>query len=918
MKKYLLFSFSLFMAAWGSLMAQPEPVSFTNRGDLLTNVSGGTTNDCAVDMNGDFLDDIVRIQNSGVHIDFQRPDGSFSYQFSPVSFSNSPSWSICAGDMDGNGYTDLLFGGGNAVSFVMANADGTEFTEHMDPDYIFSQRSTIYDIDLDGDLDAFVCHDIDLSHPYRNVDGMGTMVEDQSLIETVDLPGNYAAIWVDYDNDGYADLYVTKCRGGAAPGNPARTNKLYRNNGDGSFSEVGEAANMADNAQSWATVFEDFDNDGDFDAFIVNHDFENRFMLNNGDGTFTDIIADTGIPPGDLGAWENAAGDFNNDGYVDIFSELTNELYLNNGDLTFTGQNLPFDEGGIGDFNNDGFLDVVRGSSMYMNDGNDNNWIKINTQGLISNKNGIGSRVQIYGEWGVQMREIRAGQSFGPMSSLCAHFGIGAASSIDSIAVTFPSGIRTVVENPAINVMHNVLEASCTLPAETIEVLGSTAICPGAMVELAAPAGYESILWSTGDTNPTLEVTEPGSYGMVVFDESGCASIAENVTITQIQDVPPTIEVVGDLDFCAGSEVILTVSGGDNPIWTNGMEGVSITVQESGVYNVAIDAQCAEEQMQALEAVTVTAYTVPEPTVESVEVDPDGVALLTASGNNLTWYSEATGGAPLGTGATFMTDPLTEDATFYVDAGQVFGGGIESGGKLNADGPGGVPSVGAYNFFNVYESFTLLTVDVLVPEDQPEGTRTVQLVDENDQIIEQVQVDLVHGLQTIALNFNVPTGTGMSLRCPENNLFRNNGGISYPYSIGDDLGEITTSFYGDGYYYYFYNWQVETPSFACISPRVPVMVTIVNVDDIPEVETLRLFPNPAQTNLRLELNLVARADLQLQLFNALGQVVYQEALTSNALGLQTKDIDVSKLPAGVYQLQLRAGERTATYKVVVE
>ncbi len=378
------------------------------------------------------------------------------------------------------------------------------------------------------------------------------------------------------------------------------------------------------------------------------------------------------------------------------------------------------------------------------------------------------------------------------------------------------------------------------------------------------------------------------------------------------------IAVDGDVEFCAGGEVSLTVNSGDNPLWSNGMTGETIVVQESGIYNVSVDAQCSEEQMEALEAVEVTTFVVTAPVVESVEVDPDGVALLTATGENLTWYSEATGGTPLGTGATFMTDPLTEDATFYVEAGEIFGGGIEAGGKLTIDGPGGIPSVGAYSYFDAYEPFTILTVDVFVPDDQEEGVRTIQLADANDVILQEIQVDLVYGLQTIDLNFDVAEGTGMSLRCPENNVFRNNEQVNYPYAIGADLGAITTSFYGDNYYYYFYNWQVETPAISCISPRIPVDVTVVNVNEIPEVEALSLFPNPAQTTLRVEMTLVEQADLQLRLFNALGQVVYQEALGNTSLGLQTQDIDVSKLPAGVYQLQLSAGDRTATYKVVVE
>ena len=915
MNKYLLSFIGLMLICCWQLTAQP--VSFTNSPELIHNVTVNTTNDCAVDMNKDGLDDIVRVQNSGINVDFQRPDGTFSHQFYPMNLTNTPFWSICAADLDENGHTDLLFGDGSAVSFVMANEDGTGFTEYANPDYIFSQRSTFFDIDNDGDLDAFVCHDVDLSHPYRN-DGSGVMVEDQNLIHTVNLAGNYAALWVDYNNDSYTDLYITKCRGGSTPGDPERTNGLYRNNGDGTFTEVGAEANMDDNAQSWATVFEDFDNDGDFDAFIVNHDFANRFMLNNGDGTFTDIIESTGIAATDLGAWENASGDFNNDGYIDIFSELNRELYLNNGDLTFTGQNLPFDEGGIGDFNNDGFLDVVRGGNVYINDGNDNNWIKINTEGVASNKDGIGCRVEIYGDFGRQIREVRAGQSFSPMSSHCAHFGIGQSTSIDSLVILWPSGIRTLIENPAINTAHKIPETSCILDDETIAVIGSTALCEGEMVELTAPEGYEQTLWSNGQTGSTIEVTVPGSYGLTLIDEQGCAAFTESIEVTRLVDLPPTIMVDGEPEFCEGSVITLTAVGGENPTWSTGDTGSSIDVTESGIYGVATDAQCSEGQLSAESPIEVLVYSVDEPTVETVDVDGEGVAQITATGENLSWYAEAEGGSPLATGSTYVTDPLTEDATFYVEAMQMFGGGIESGGKLTPEGGGGIPQVGAHSFFNAYEAFTLLTVDVLVPVDQPEGIRTVQLVDEFDNLLEEIEVDLVHGLQTIDLNFAVPIGNNLSLRCPENNIFRNNMDVDYPYPIGTDVGEITTSFFGDQYYYYFYNWQVETPSFECVSARVPVQVTIVNVDEIPEISSIRMFPNPAQTDLRVELNLAERADLQLNLLNALGQVVFQQQLTDSGLGQRVETIDVSKLPSGIYQLQVQVGDRAATYKVVVE
>jgi hypothetical protein len=234
---------------------------------------------------------------------------------------------------------------------------------------------------------------------------------------------------------------------------------MYTNNGDGTFTENGQDIGMRDNAQSWSTVFEDFDNDGDFDAFIVNHDFQNRLMLNDGSGNFTDIIGSSGIDANDLGAWENQAADFNNDGFVDIFSELGKELYINNGDLTFTGTDLPFDEGGIGDFNGDGFLDVVNNGDLWLNDADSGfNWVKIGLEGVQSNLNGIGARIEIYGDWGMQIREVRSGQGFSHMNSLVAHFGIGAATEIDEMIIKWPSGIVDTFTGPAINTQHIIVE----------------------------------------------------------------------------------------------------------------------------------------------------------------------------------------------------------------------------------------------------------------------------------------------------------------------------------------------------------------------------------------------------------------------------------------------------------------------------
>ena len=442
-----------------SLPAQAP--TFTNQSNLLGPFNGFSYSNCAVDMNGDYLDDVVRVSQTGITIDYQDPVLGMTQTFIANNFTNLPSWSIAAGDIDGNGYNDLCFGDGSRVSFVYADSTGSSYNEVAYPEYIFCQRSTFSDIDNDGNLDAFVCHDVDQSHPYRN-DGTGGLTYDTTLIHTIDLPGNYAAIWVDYDNDRDCDLYVTKCRGGAQPGDPSRTNGLYRNNGDGTYTECAATHGLDDNAQSWATVFEDFDNDGDMDAFIVNHDFQNRLYANIGNGMYVDTIATSGINASDLGAWENSAADFNNDGFVDIFSELQTRLYLGNGDMTFTAASLPFSNGAMGDFNNDGFIDVIASGALWINDGNANHWVKITTEGTASNWNGIGARVEIHGAWGIQIREVRSTHSFSPMHTLNTHFGLGSATAIDSIVVHWPSGMTNVVYNPGIDMTHHIIEGPAT------------------------------------------------------------------------------------------------------------------------------------------------------------------------------------------------------------------------------------------------------------------------------------------------------------------------------------------------------------------------------------------------------------------------------------------------------------------------
>lgn len=893
-------------------------VTFTNQGSLIQTVGGTSYADCAADMNGDGLDDVVRVMANGIYIDYQQGDGTFDQIYYPLTITNLPSWSICAGDIDDNGYMDLLLGAGNAVSFVYASDDGSSFTEDAHPEYIFTQRSTFADIDNDGDLDAFANHDVDQCHPYRNVDGVLDL--DFTLIQTLDVGGNYAAIWVDYDNDWDTDLYITKCRGGASWGDPQRINLLYKNNGDGTFTEAGAEANLNDGNQSWTTTFEDFDNDGDFDAFTVNHSSSdvpggaaNKFMQNNGDGTFTDIIATTGINAFDLGAWNCDAGDFDNNGFVDIFSEMSTEMYWNNGNGTFTGTQLTeFNSGGIGDFNNDGFLDVISGNNLMLNNGNDNNWVKFDLEGIVSNKSAIGARVEIYGSWGVQIREVRSGESFDPASSLITHFGLGSATEITQVVVKWPSGTVTSISNPDINQQHHILEAGCVGPAVTITPSGATTICPGSTVTISAPEA-SSYTWSNGESTQTIEVSGAGNYSVVAWSEENCASISNIITVDVIEEQAPSITVSGDLLICEGTTTVLTSTVAETYTWSNGQTSQSIVVTESGDYHVSIEGLCDGVTYDS-ETISVQVMDATEPVVTGAVIGEPGSAILTATGGtNIQWFDSESATTPVGTGSVFTTDYFDNSITYWVSSETVYGGELQNGGKSDNTGGGGLPASGGRLFFNVTENVTLEQVTVYVPVDGVAGDRTIELYNNGGMLINSAVVYCNIGENVIDLNFDIAEGTGYQIGCAENNLFRNNAGLTYPYAIGT-VGSIYDTSFGTGYYYYFYNWQVRKEEWTCTSDRIQVDAMVIGVNEIENPLQASVYPNPAQETINI--NCAAHGQVKVEITDVTGRVVMTTSMNFGNGGVRS--LNVEDLAGGLYHLTAVSGDQKSTIDFVKE
>lgn len=632
-----------------------EPQSYTD--DFF-----GIFRHCVVDMNGDHKDDIVGVTGSRIDIAYQT-DLGFENQTFHQNF-NVPKWSISAGDIDNNGFNDLCLGGEDRASFVYSYGNGTKLEETIKPAGIFSQRSNFHDIDNDGHLDAFVCHDLDQNHPYRN-DGTGQLFLDQTLITTPEgMPGNYVSTWVDYDNDGDTDMYLTKCvLLNTDPNNPALINQLYNNDGAGNFTEVAESAGLDDNGQSWVSHWEDFDNDGDFDVFITNHNQNHRLMRNNGDGTFSDVIDISGIDKLGVITSECFAADFDNDGDIDIMMDKPNVIYYNKGNMSFVSSPIVMGMGAIGDLNSDGFLDMQYADKIYYNQGNDNNWLRINPIGRSSNRNGIGARMELYGGWGRQVKELRSGTSWTPMSTLGMHFGIGQYSQIDSLVIKWPSGMKTVIENPAINQALTVDEWNCPVGLMGLEVDGPTSLCQGETVTLSAPENF-IYQWSTGETTSSIVVSATGVYSAELINpDTGCNQFTTSVFITNETD-PLNLTAPDGTSFCSGTPVRLEINTNSRVMWSNGDSTKTIWVSEPGEYFAEFENVCGD--IIQSETITLEEIVLKNPEVADTYVSPGGDAFLVAEPGEGTilWWGDLSQGSFINQGDLFITN-ITHDTIYY-------------------------------------------------------------------------------------------------------------------------------------------------------------------------------------------------------------------------------------------------------------
>lgn len=412
-------------------------------------------------------------------------------QGSPGETSSGPVFA----DLDGDGWRDLFVGGlrGQVPLLFRNNTDGT-FTDMNGVSGITTTRTTfsagLGDYDLDGDLDVYLTHwgeSVAVGHSseslWRN-DGDFSFT-DVSLTAaafprldfccgSAGLDYSFSPSFADIDNDGWPDLLVAGDFGFST---------ILLNQRDGTFADITDSSVITDE-NGMGSAIGDYDNDGNLDWFVSSiRDLDgvsegnwgvsgNRLYRGLGDGTFEDVTTIAGVRDGYWG-WGSTFADYNNDGHLDLFQvngwgdpskpqtvgfyDDPSRLFVANGDGTFTESSAArgIIETDLGrgvvsfDYDRDGDVDIFVANAnvaprLHRNDGgNLNHYLAVKLVGRAPNTESIGARVTVSVGGVSQMRELRAGSGFESQDPAIAHFGLGSATSIDSLQVRWPSGRTT-------------------------------------------------------------------------------------------------------------------------------------------------------------------------------------------------------------------------------------------------------------------------------------------------------------------------------------------------------------------------------------------------------------------------------------------------------------------------------------------
>jgi len=506
------------------------------------------------DYDNDGWEDIYVSRLDGSNLLYQNQgDGTFTNVAQAAGvWVTSPSECSVWGDIDNDGDGDLYVGNRSVMnSLYINNGDGTFSNQTLNSgtgSALHPKSVHMADFNLDGFLDIYIANINAANILYEN-NGDGTFTNIAASSGTDDAQTNLGAVVFDYDGDKDPDIYV------AHDANQA--NILYRNNGNGTFTNVAASAGVDYMGFGMGVDVADFNLDGHLDLYITNLN-ENVLFLNNGNGTFSDLSATAGIQ--DLGmGWSVNCIDYNLDMHPDIYAvndtyfpnpSRNNILYTNNTDGTYTPLansvvNSAFGTYGSAcfDFDNNGSADFMianngsDGNQLFKNS-TTGNWIKFNLVGTQSNRDGVGARVRVNvgGTWLAD--EVISGSGYCSQSSLGIHFGLGNNTFIDSIHVSWPSGAEdrygsepgnatyTLTENSTtvnrIDLMKNVITVR-THPNPTSEILNiEWDAAEVKFIKIRNLNGKLIRILPLSGNSKQLDVSEynSGIYFIQLFDES--------------------------------------------------------------------------------------------------------------------------------------------------------------------------------------------------------------------------------------------------------------------------------------------------------------------------------------------------------------------------------------------------------------
>ena len=365
--------------------------------------------------------------------------------FQPVNLLDLPTPHVLPNDMD-----SAVNGGG--VTLWHNNGDGT-FTDATQKAGLAGHNGWVLDVghgdfNNDGRQDLYVACDYGTDRLYFN-NGDGTFREATEHAIGFDTKKGMNVDVADYDNDGWLDVYVTNITDEYMK----ECNMLWHNNGDGTFTDVSKETGTCNTLWGWGAKFGDFDNDGWQDLFAADG------LLSRGPQDYVPTVVQMIVTPGidftDVNNWPNI-GNMTWSGFQKkkLFRNLNGQTFKEIAAEAGVDNDLDGRGVALADFDNDGRLDIFQTNTdqpslLYHNvTAPAGNWVELQLAGVKSNRDAIGARATLKIPGLTMIREVNGGNGYASQSSVRLHFGLGSAAKVDSLEIRWPSGLKEKFEVP--------------------------------------------------------------------------------------------------------------------------------------------------------------------------------------------------------------------------------------------------------------------------------------------------------------------------------------------------------------------------------------------------------------------------------------------------------------------------------------